>query len=284
MMTYTLNQLIYIMNDGKNILQILNRSKSKISDHICILNPRELQYFLDLIKIFKDDPYKNVNTCDIFDKLHIINCSIDNNLATRLVDTVVEENYDIEKILSKIYVTKSIVNVMNVVNFEINYDKVFTEALTYNSDNLAILKYIISNNCVDYNNFNYSEIEFDTACILDVLLTHGFDISKFPINSLNIDQMLHDISKQNIKYFSNIKMSLSQYISIMVSLSDDRLKEFSRSYNIDNIICSEPNNKVTKKVIDRVQILFDSGIDLRSILNVIMSALYDCECDCLGNE
>jgi hypothetical protein len=278
---YSISQLVAAMRNGKNILQILNDSNFNISVQEWSLYPDQFQNFLDLIKIFKGNPRINVATCNIFDKLCAITSEIDNNQARQLVDIIIEENYDIETILRKIYTSDSIVNIINATYFEINYDRVFDEALEHNSSNRAIFEHIISNNCVDYNKFNYYDKNIHTAHSLDVLLTHGFDILKFPIDNSNVNSMLYDISDQNLKYFSCVKMDLSQYILITISMSDNRLKEFLCWYNIDNIIYPEVNNKVRENKINRAQILIDSGVNLMCILDIVVNAINDCNCDCL---
>lgn len=287
--SYTIGRLITMVRDKKNLPQILSERNFKININSYHLHNGQFQSFLDLIKIFKNNLHIgtdiNINVCDILNRLGAVHSTIDNDQAKQLIDIITEENYDIEKILYKIYKSDAIINVVNACYYSmINYDIVFDNALVYNSDNRAIFEHIISNNYIDYNTCDYEDKDFYTYDLIDVLLSHGFDISKFPIDNTEIKSMLNCISLQNLKYFSCVKIDLSQYVAILISLEDDKLKEFTQHYNIENIVYPETNKNKTKKKIDRAQILMDSGINLKSILNVIVNGINNCECDCLENE
>lgn len=289
MSSYTIGQLIAVLRHKRDILKILNRRDFEIKRDCCSLHVGQFCFFLDLIKIFRDATHTNtninINVSDIFDIVYCINDTIDCDHAKQFVDIITEENYSIEKMLHKIYNSDAIINVVNAAHFiMINYDQVFDRALNYNVDNRAIFEYIVSNNYIDYNGngFNYRDREFELYDFLDVLLTHGFDISNFPTDCLNVSTILDYISLSNIKYFSNVKIDFAQYISILMSLDSDKLKEFLRWFNTDNIVHRKSNNIRADGTIDRAQILIDNGINLKSMLNVIIDATNNCECDCLA--
>jgi hypothetical protein len=258
------SDLLKILSNTKDVQIIYNTTtihSELFSGHLLA----HLKLFDQLKKI----PNANFNPTKFFDKLSQINGNISYSEAIRLVDVTTEINYCIEKILCKIYVANSITQIISVANFSINYDYLFTEALRNNANNRAIFEYVVSNNYVNCNLFNYCELskKFMPYDFLDVLLTHGFDIANYPIDSSCVYAILSYISLPNIKYFSNVKINVSQYVTIVKQMRYEKLKEFVRHYNTENII--HDNEKFDAQS-DRAQILIHSGINLETLLNVIM--------------
>lgn len=233
--------------------------------------------YLKLIGLLKKIPSAKFSPTKFFDKLCKVTGNISKSEAIKLVIIATEINYCIEKILCKFYVANSITEIISVTNFAINYDYVFVEALNKNTNNRAIFEHIVSNNYVNSNSFDYSKVP--KKCIsydfLDVLLTHGFDIANYPIDSSMVYEILTYISPSNIKYFSNIKIELSAYIKIIRKLPYDKIKEFERYYNTDNIIIGSEKSETNAEQSHRAQILINSGINLEPILNSIICDDYE---------
>jgi hypothetical protein len=271
-MMYSLSCLISMISDDKISMfrDALNKEYFRIFYDAFIINT--IEPLLNLINIIEHDRITKIDICMMFDSLHSV-YSINNDQARELIEIVGKYNYNIDTILCKCISSDAIQNIVNNVDAIINYDYVYTRALLIYSYNAAIIEYIISNDFVDYNSFNYYDKNYRSYMFLDVLLTNGFDISKFPIYDTNIHNILYYISVPNIKYFSNIKLSLSDYILMPKTLSSDKLQEFIRCYNTTNIVHyknANPNPNVLKNMI---HMLIDSGIDLKEALEIALGPI-----------
>lgn len=245
--------------------------------------------FFDFIYFIKNN-HNNINICIILDELECITTFMDNNDAREFVNIIISENYKIESILYKIYDNNTLINIINNTDFVINYDLIFSYALRSTHFNVTIVNYIIHGDLIDFNNFNLYECiskirDPSYYRVIDMLLTKGVDISKFPINDNNIVQILWNISLPNLKYFSNIKIMLNKYTMIILTLEYTKLEEFLKWCDPLNIVDCKISDDV-QHLLDyakRVQLLLDSGINLDKVLNLLFKAINNhCECDCLN--
>jgi hypothetical protein len=248
--------------------------------------------FFDLIYYIKNN-HSDINICLILDDIRCITASMNNNDAQEFVNIIINENYKIESILKKIINNDTLINIINNIDFVINYDCIFSDTLCSTLYNITIINYIMHNNLVDFNNFDLYECTSNiTDCnyyrVIDTLLTKGVDISKFPINNNNVVRILWFISLSNLKYFSHIKIALSKYIMIVLTLECSKLEEFLNYYDTQNIIYDENTNVDTNcaqfnSCVKRAQLLLDSGINLDKVLSLLFKAINNhCECDCLS--
>lgn len=239
------------------------------------VSDRNIKYVLDLINYVQDNN-TIIDIHRVFDMLGIDRKLKEEHIIT-LFDIGVRISYDIEKMLCKIYNYDTIVHILNNISVKINYDYIFDLALKKYSNNRAIFEYIILNNCVDYNSINYYKYEeYDSDhAVLDPLLTAGFDISKYPTDTMDVSSVLLTISLPNLICFSDVKIRVTQFISIISGLECKKLEEFLKYYNTTNIIYSGTNNAYKK----RAQIFINSFENAVDIMSVILELHSECECD-----
>jgi hypothetical protein len=273
-MSQQLHSLIKIVDtDADEIYSIINSSDFKLSPCGFTLDNNNIQSFLKLLTILDNS---NINACTsigayinkCFNASHYL---MSEQLARDFVGTIKQLTniiISIEKLLCRFYNHNTIINIITIVDYFIDYDVIFFELVTEYFDNTKLLEYVISNNCVNYNEFDYSVISgrnYGHEYIINILLSHGFDIVRYPIGK-DIYKYLKYVSLQNLKYFSSVKLDIDEYIIILSALKRNKLEEFLKYYNTQNIVYTKEKTSYS----DRTQLLINSGVNIECIIGSLL--------------
>lgn len=245
-MSYNLEDLIKHIDSGAidKINDIIGRGNHvRIRNFRYSLTDDNILSYLKLIAIL--DELACDNKIDI-EYVGPSSCTMFSQLAKQFVDTIKQlKNIDIDvgKILCRFTNRVTILNIIDNIGDNINYDSIYHELMYACSYNVELISHVVSNNLCNCEDFVYKCYDITEFHVLDILLSNGINIiNKLHKDSENIQHILKYISLPNLKYFSGVVMSSDQYVEIFATLQYDKLEEFLYHYDAENVVYSKKSD------------------------------------------